>query len=146
MELLRIRQFILDNLLKNMNFQIANSCALWLTELLVQHDLSENMKDKLGSKVHTFHCTTQYGVFRGKIMRVVHISKRVVSMSNFIRARGLGPMSSTVPSFLLDIDSKYEDLPYYIEIFCFSSRKTWKEFHDLKRTMLLYFSNYKTRY
>ncbi|XP_065663048.1 general transcription factor II-I repeat domain-containing protein 2-like [Hydra vulgaris] len=69
-------------------------------------------------------------VLCGKIIDLDYVIKRIASVVNFIRARGLHHRQFA--SLLNEKDSEYEDLPYYTETRWLSCHKVLKAFNHLK--------------
>jgi hypothetical protein len=94
------------------------------------------LNEKLDGKIENFHCIIHQEVLCGKTINLDHILKRVVSIVNFIRARGLNHRQFA--SLLADMDSEHEDLPYYTEIRWLSCHKVLKRFHDLRNEIITF--------
>ncbi|XP_065658975.1 general transcription factor II-I repeat domain-containing protein 2-like [Hydra vulgaris] len=74
-------------------------------------------------------------VLCGKTIDLGYVIKRIASVINFIRAKGLNHRQFA--SLLNENDSEYEDLPYYTEVRWLSCHKVLKAFNHLKTEILL---------
>ncbi|XP_065650666.1 general transcription factor II-I repeat domain-containing protein 2-like [Hydra vulgaris] len=83
------------------------------TMIGLKKDLVRKLNEKIGKKINNFHCIIHQEVLCGKTIDLDYVIKRIASVVNFIRARGLNHRQFA--SLLNEIDSEYEDLPYYTE-------------------------------
>ncbi|XP_065651132.1 general transcription factor II-I repeat domain-containing protein 2-like [Hydra vulgaris] len=88
------------------------------------------LNEKIGKKINNFHCIIHQEVLCGKTIDLDYVIKRIASVVNFIRARGLNHRQFA--SLLNENDSEYEDLPYYTEVRWLSCHKVLKAFNHLK--------------
>lgn len=91
------------------------------------------------SKFAGIHCIIHQQVLCTKILKFDNVLKPVTKMVNFIRARGLSHRQFT--TFLDELGSAFEDLPYYTEVRWLSCHKVLKRFFELRQEIASFLDN-----
>lgn len=98
--------------------------------------LKDYVKTQHNRSFQHFHCIIHQQVLCSKVIKIDNVFKKVAKAVNFIRARRLNHREFT--SLLNDLESNYEDLPYYTEVRWLSSHKVLRRFLQLFDEIVLF--------
>lgn len=100
--------------------------------------LSAKLKEKFPKKpsLNSFHCLIHQEVLCSKSLKMDRVVKEISKIVIYIRARGLNHRQ--FKSFLAEMDSEFEDLPYYTEVRWLSCHKVLQRFNALLEEVKLF--------
>ncbi|XP_059832923.1 general transcription factor II-I repeat domain-containing protein 2-like [Hypanus sabinus] len=93
--------------------------------------IRQKMREENGAgELTAYHCIIHQESLCGKALKMEHIMSTITRAVNFIRAKGLNHRE--FKSFLEELGSEYNDLPYHTEVRWLSQRKELKRCFELR--------------
>ncbi|XP_072900801.1 general transcription factor II-I repeat domain-containing protein 2-like [Hemitrygon akajei] len=93
--------------------------------------IREKMREENGAgELTAYHCIIHQESLCGKALKMEHIMSTITRAVNFIRAKGLNHRE--FKSFLEELGSEYNDLPYHTEVRWLSQGKVLKRCFELR--------------